>query len=149
MRFVIFASLVLCVSGAAEAKSKLCLADHAVYQMDDAKGFTIKFVNAKEPTAYSQLDAILTTPTRSFAFSFTASNGYSFNYLVPRWKDAAADADFHLFLFDNKMKTLELPQMGKAAPPFLLTPELGTFLWYGEEPREFLPANMWHLQGCG
>ena len=147
MRVAIFAFVIICLSGAAEAKT--CLADHAVYHMDDGKGFTLKFVKAKEPTAYSALDAIVTSPKRKLEFSFTASNGYSFNYLVPRWKDAPADADFHIFIFDSKMKTLDLPQSGKAAPPFLLTPELGSFFWYGQEPREFLPANVWRLQTCG
>jgi hypothetical protein len=146
MRFAIFAFAIICLSGIANAKT--CLADHAIYHMEDAKGFALTFVKAKEPSAYSALDAVVTTPTRKLEFSFTASNGYSFNYLVPKWNGVPEDSSFHIFIFDNKMKTLDLPQTQKSAPPFLLTPELGTFLWYGEEPREFLPANIWRLQPC-
>jgi hypothetical protein len=128
-----------------------CKGLNARYVMDDAKGFELKLQKATEPNAWSDLDAKLTTPTRTIMFNFTASNGYSTTYMVR--KDAPANAEddassFPFHGFDKKLKVTDLPQSATAAPKTVFTPQLGGFLWYGSEPREFLPIAMWRLQDC-
>lgn len=129
-----------------------CSIDKAVYTVKnpDAEGFSLTFRPAVEPNAWSDLQATLTTPSREYKFSLTASNGYSYNYLVPAWKDAPEDADFHLFLFDKDLAVLDLPAKGKPAAHAILTPELGSWLYYGAEgeTRDFLPVGMWTLAKC-
>jgi hypothetical protein len=146
-----FIAAVLLAASAAPALSAECTIDQVTFVQPEAEGFTLTFRPAAEPNAYSNLEATLKTPTREFKFSMTASNGYSFNYLVPSWPDAPDDPSFHIFLYDKNFATLGLPNKGVAVPEAILTPELGSWLWYGgdvDTPREFLPADMWRAEGC-
>ncbi len=150
---LLIAAVVLAVS-AAPALSAECAIDQVTYVQPEAAGYTLSFRPAAEPNAWSNLEATLKTPTREFKYSMTASNGYSFNYLVPSWKDAPEDASYHIFLFDKDFKTLELPNKGVAAPAAILTPEIGVGLYYGDintnsAVQEFLPTDMWRAEGCG
>ena len=141
-------SILLCIFissvGAAQAKS--CPAEKAHYSIAGAKGFALSFKKAKEPNAWSDLIAVLKTPTRLLEYSFTASNGYSNNYLVPLPYDEKDDSTIHFYGFDKNLKITDLPNLGKAAPLQLFIPELGTVLYYGDvDKREFLPTEMWNL----
>lgn len=139
---------------ATPALSAECTVDQVTYIQPDAEGFSLTFRPAAEPNAWSDLEATLKTPSREYKFTLTASNGYSFNYLVPAWKDAPEDADFRIFLFDSEFGTLDLPAKGAPAPVAILTPELGSWLYYGainaDSPqRDYLPVAMWRTEGCG
>lgn len=143
----------LFVASGFPALSAECAIDQVTYIQPEAAGYTLTFRPAAEPNAWSNLEATLKTPTREFKFSMTASNGYSFNYLVPSWKGAPEDTDYHLFLFDKDFKTLELPNKDVTAPAAILTPELGVWLYYGDintsnAAQEYLPTDMWRSGGC-
>ncbi len=135
------------------ALSAECTVDTVTYVQPDAEGFSLTFRPATEPNAWSDLEATLKTPTREFKFSMTASNGYSFNYLVPSWKDAPEDSEFHIHFYDKDFKTLGLPNKSGATPAAILTPELGSWLYYGDinannSSQEYLPADMWRAEKC-
>jgi opacity protein-like surface antigen len=127
-----------------------CAIEKATYTQPNAEGFSLTFRPAAEPNAWSDLEATLKTPTREFKFSMTASNGYSFNYLVPSWKGAPEDTDFHVFLYGQDFASLELPNKGKPAPVAILAPELGAFLYYTEamNVQEYIPPEMWRMTKC-
>jgi hypothetical protein len=150
---LMFPTLILLA--AAPAVAAPCPAAGARYLIEGGEGFELRLERAKEPMAWSDLDVFVTSPTRKLRFSLTASNGYSFNYAVledPATPVAADGEDnrpsFHLFPFDAKMNVLNLPQAKDAAPDFLFMPDLGSHLWYGSEPREFVPIAMWRLKDC-
>ena len=127
-----------------------CPMESATYIQRNAEGFSLVFRPAAEPNAWSDLEATLKTPSKEFKFSLTASNGYSFNYLVPSWQGAPEDSEFHLFLFDADLNTLELPAKGKPAAHAILTPEIGSWLNYGENTGgDYLPVGMWTVGSCG
>lgn len=133
-----------------------CPAAGARYLIEGGDGFELRLETAKEPMAWSDLDVFVKSPTRNLRFSLTASNGYSFNYAVledPATPVAADGEDdrpsFHLFPFDHRMNLLELPQGKSPAPKYIFMPDLGSHLWHGSEPREFVPIGMWRLQPCG
>jgi hypothetical protein len=126
-----------------------CSADLATYAPISKSGFSLRFDKVKEPKAWSELGLTLSTPTRSSAYEFTASNGYETFYLVPLDAKPLAGEDPAIYFFDDTMKTLPLPQTGDAAPAYIFTPTLGGQLWYaGLEPRELLPTEIWKLSGC-
>jgi hypothetical protein len=128
-----------------------CKGLNAAYVMKDAEGFSFKLVKAKEALAWSDLEAVLTTPTRRIEFTFTASNGYSINYMVRKEASVAPDdneSSYPFNSFDVNLNILDLPQSTNAAPVTIFAPELGSMLWYGNEAREYLPIGMWRLKSC-
>jgi hypothetical protein len=145
------AALAIAPWGGAQAAS--CKGLNAVYGLDGEPHFELKLVKPKVHLAWSDLEVTLKTPTRALRFTLTASNGYSFNYLVqeePKLPKSAGDdaGSFHIFFFDKKLKTLELPQAKARAPDYIFAPDVGSALWYGMEPREFMPMAMWRLKTC-
>lgn len=148
---LIFAAAVLSFAALSlPAIAADCTIEKATYTQPNAEGFSLIFRPAAEPNAWSDLEAILKTPTREFKFSMTASNGYAFNYLVPSWKDAPEDTEFHLFLYGQDFATLELPNKGKPAPTAILAPDLGPLLYYSEamKVQEYIPPEMWRMTSC-
>ena len=140
---------VLFFCAAAPALSGECSVDQVTYVQPEAEGFTLSFRPGTEKKGLSDLGATLQTPTQVFKFSLTASNGYSFNYLVPEWTDAPDDTSFRLFTFDSAFNSLEMPFGGAPAPEAILTPELGVWLYYSESGvREYLPPHMWRVKSC-
>lgn len=144
------------LAAAAPAAAATCTGAGAHYTIAGGDGFELILEKAKEPMAWSDLDVFLKTPTRTFRYSLTASNGYSYNYLVqedprlPASEDDGSDAgSYRVFLFSKDMAVLDLPQAAAPAPDFIFIPDLGGALWYGSEPREFLPTAMWRLKDCG
>jgi hypothetical protein len=150
MRFLTLA-VVVAIGSASPTQAKTCTGLNARYEMQGAKGFILTLVKAKQALAWSDLEAELITPTRRFEFTFTASNGYSTDYMVQKdihneGTDEAGNYPFHGF--DKNLTTTKLPQSTTPAPMYVFTPELGGSLWYGPEPREFLPMAMWRLKSC-
>lgn len=146
------ASLALLAPTAANA----CSGNVVHYTMDGAEGFELRLEKAKVPLAWSDFDLFLKTPTRVFRYSLTASNGYSYNYIAQEEPALPAEAveegedhSYRIYLFDAKMNVGDLPQTGNPAPDFIFIPDLGGALYYGSEPREFLPIAMWRLKDCG
>ncbi len=127
-----------------------CTIEKTTYTQPNAEGFSLTFRPASEPNAWSNLEATLKTPTREFKFSMTASNGYSFNYLVPAWKNAPLEANFRLFLYGKDFASLELPSKGTHAPIAILAPDLGPLLYYSEaiQVQEYIPPEMWRIGKC-
>ena len=141
----------LCITVISPANAADCPMEMATYVQREAKGFFLTFRPAKEPNAWSDLEATLKTPSKDFKFTLTASNGYSFNYMVPAWENPPDDVQFHLFLFDRDLNTLDLPAKGKPAAHAILAPELGSWLHYGDNGSgggEYLPVGMWTIGTC-
>lgn len=151
MKLILAAASLALTAHSLPAIAADCTIEKATYTQPNAEGFSLTFRPATEPNAWSDLEATLTTPTREFKFSMTASNGYSFNYLVPTWKGAPEDTDFHLFLYGKDFATLELPNKGKPAPVAILAPDLGPLLYYSEamKVQEYIPPEMWRITKCG
>ena len=133
-----------------------CTGKSAHYTMPGADGFELTLELRPEPLAWSDLDVVLKTPARKYRYSLTASNGYSYNYMAqeepPLDPDATESGDagsFRMYPFDDKLTPLDLPQSAKPAPAYIFVPDLCGALWYGIEPREFLPIDMWRLKDCG
>ncbi len=143
----LFLSLVCAVlAGPALAQ---CPADLATYSMADAEGFSINFSKQKNPKAWSNIQATLNTPTRHFDFEFTASNGYSQNYMVILTKGIKIETELPIMFLDKDLKALNLPQSGEGAPQYLIASELGAWLYYaGFKTREYVPSGVWKLSGC-
>lgn len=126
-----------------------CPGELAVYKMPEAKGFSIRFSKQKHPKAWSNIQATLTTPTREFDFEFTASNGYSLNYMVILTKGIKIDQDLPILLLDKNLKALGLPEVGQTAPEYLIASALGPWLYYaGFEHQEYIPSGVWKLTSC-
>jgi hypothetical protein len=126
-----------------------CPADLAIYSMAEADGFSINFSKQKHPKAWSNVQATLVTPTRHFDFEFTASNGYSINYMVILTKGIKIKQDLPIMFLDKDLKDLGLPEAGKAAPQYLIAAELGPWLYYaGFKHQEYIPAGVWRISGC-
>lgn len=140
---------------ATPALAATCTGSNARYAMAGADGFSLTLTPRAEPLAWSDLDVVVKTPTRQFRFSLTASNGYSYNYAVqedpapPAESDDSRDDSQRIHFFNAKLDVLDLPQGKAPAPEMIFLPDFGGALWYGAEPREFLPIGMWRLSGCG
>jgi hypothetical protein len=52
----------------------------------------------------------------------------------------AADTDFRF--------SLAVPQSGKAAPTYVLLPDLPEIMWYSADPREGVPLDFFKLLAC-
>ena len=126
-----------------------CPAELAIYKHNESKDFSITFSKQKDPKAWSNLQATMKTPSRHFDFEFTASNGYSINYMVILTKGIKIEQDLPVLFLDHKLKSLDLPQAGNPAPEFIIASELGPWLYYaGFKKQEFIPTGIWKLGGC-
>lgn len=150
MKQLFAAASLLLIGMTSFARAAECAIDKATYIQANAQGFTLTFRPTKEPNAWSDLEATVKTPTQEFKFSMTASNGYSFNYLVPSWQGAPEDSNFHLFLFGKDFVPLDLPNKGSPAPEAILAPDVGPMIYYTEamKVQEFLPPEVWRIGKC-
>lgn len=152
---LMFAALAIAgVALPASGHAADCTGKSAHYTMPGADGFELTLELRPEPLAWSDLDVVLKTPARTFRFSLTASNGYSYNYAVQEEPALPADegtdgedGSQRIFFFTKDLSLLELPQGKSPAPDLIFLPDLGGELWYSE-PREFLPIGVWRLKGC-
>ena len=151
------------------AEAAPCHTEKATYKpVTNDNGARLHFTAAKQPDAWSNLNLVLTSKRtgKTYRFRFTASNGYSSNYLIPMPDEAAkpaddkksddeiASRDITAFFFAANMKSLAIPGASTAAPKYILLPRLGAALWYGSmndkdiPNREFIPNEMWVLSNC-
>ncbi len=134
-----------------------CPAERAVYELvDEDSRFEIGFQRSHNYASIaSDLYMYLTTPQRTYWFTFSVSNGYSGITLIPvtdpTRSDAVPDGPRELIalgsdnpvdldtlrslrfyaLDDDFTFWFEPPNEGEPAPAFVMVPEIGLSLWYG------------------
>jgi hypothetical protein len=134
-----------------------CPAERAVYELLDGEDrFEIGFQRSHNYASIaSDLYLYLTTPQRTYWFTFSVSNGYSGMTLIPvtgpTRSDAAPDGPRELlalgsddpqdldvlrslrfYALDEDMTFwFEPPNEGEPAPAYVMVPEIGLSLWYG------------------
>lgn len=149
-------ALPLGLAGQARA-ADTCPAERAVYELVDEEGrFEIGFQRSHNYASIaSDLYMYLTTPQRTYWFTFSVSNGYSGITLIPvtdpTRADAVPDGPRELIALgsDNPvdldtLRSLRFyaldddftfwfapPNEGEPAPAFIMVPEMGLSLWYG------------------
>jgi len=154
------ASLLLVATAvAAPAVAADCPAERAVYGLETEDGpLELGFIPARSmATIASDLYLYLTTPQRTYWFTFSVSNGYSGMTLWPVSdpRSAAAEPDGPRQLLDlyaegedsaerqevaNSLRFYALdedltfwfvpPNAGEPAPHYVMMPEIGLTLWY-------------------
>jgi hypothetical protein len=134
-----------------------CPALQAQYRMaDDPDGAIaqLALVPAKDPSAYSDLDLVLTAPDLAAPerMALTASNGYGATYAIPLGPlmtgdslplEVFADVDGRLSPFPGT-----LPQADSAAPDAIFVTGLGQIMYYATSvtpAQVFIPSGMWYL----
>ncbi|GHA30085.1 hypothetical protein GCM10007989_27200 [Devosia pacifica] len=134
-----------------------CPAERAVYELvEDDSRYEIGFQRARNYASIaSDLYLYLTTPQRTYWFTFSVSNGYSGMTLIPvtdpNRTDARSDGPQELVALDSDdaedldvLRSLrfyaldddftfwfEPPNEGEPAPAYVMVPEIGLTLWYG------------------
>jgi len=152
---------LICVSAlpvAAWGQAVDCPMERAVYTIPGHDGHEFGFPLADHPALQTALAPTLRSHEsgNTYRFDYSASMGYSLQYLVPVAQpplidDAAAGSSLGLFFFDEALNSVSLAPEGEQAPAYLFVPELGRFLWYDvalPEGREALPTEIWHLSDC-
>ena len=141
---VILSGLVFVTPGSAS-----CPSERAIYHQSGNGGNSLTFSKQKHPKSWSNIEADLVMAGKNFAFEFTESNGYPMKYMVSLDKRWINSRDVSILFFDKNLSVLELPQSGKPAPQYIVTPELG--LWIeslGLRSSMYLPPGMWKISGC-
>jgi hypothetical protein len=136
-----------------------CPAERAIYELvDDEDRFEIGFRAARNSASIaSDLYLYLTTPLRTYWFTFSVSNGYSGMTLIPVTDPTRADAmpngprelislgsddaqdldvlrSLRFYALDEDLTFwFEPPNMGEPAPAYVMVPEIGLSLWYGAD----------------
>ena len=144
-----FLGAIVILIGLTSASFASCPAERAIYHQNGKNGISLTFSKQKDPKSWSNIQADLAIVGRNFAFEFTESNGYPMKYMVSLDKKWIDKHDISVSFFDEKLTVLELPQVGKPAPQYIVTPELG--LWIeslGFRSRMYLPPGMWKISGC-
>ena len=134
-----------------------CPAERAVYELLDGEDrFEIGFQRSHNYASIaSDLYMYLTTPQRTYWFTFSVSNGYSGMTLIPVTDPTRADAapdgprellalgsddpqdldvlrSLRFYALDEDMTFwFEPPNEGEPAPAYVMVPEIGLSLWYG------------------
>ncbi len=147
-----FWAVIAALGLAAPAQAAACTAERARYVMDGDANHRLEFSTAKARNAWSALVVTLSAKTGDRRFAFTASNGYSFNYLVPEdpTDKAADEASLRIFFFGQRLEPLDIPTAGDTPPAYIFAPDLGPLLWYGPQGggSDYLPIGMWRFAGC-
>jgi hypothetical protein len=134
-----------------------CAAVNAHYRLaDDPDGAVaqLTLMPATEPSAYSDLDLVLTVrdlpePER---LALTASNGYGATYAIPLGPMITGDS-LSIEVFADVSGKLSpypgtLPQTDTPAPDAIFVTDLGQRLFYATAvtPIQFyIPSGMWYL----
>ncbi len=174
MRLLILAAqmaFLLAVSACAAqtaTPSISCPAEQAIYRLRDEPGAALRIFKPPHPqNAYSDLAVIVDFEGERYWFAFSASMGYSRNYVgrtadmieAARRADNGEDANdpppqapefegSEISFFDaNYNVTERLPQLGAAAPAHIYASGIGSAIWYSI-PRRQLPIQMWDLAEC-
>lgn len=168
MRTVLLAAaLVLAGCSAKAPKSITCPAETSVYKLRGQPGAELRLLKAPHPlNAYTDLAARVTVGGGTYWFTFTSSNGYSRDYMIPTTNpfeeakdedtaeaetegDKGGDADLSEFnAFDAAYNLIEgSPHSGQPAPAHILASGVGSAIWYST-PRRELNRSVWDLSAC-
>lgn len=149
-------AVLLGLAGPAPAADE-CPAERAIYELLDGEDrFEIGFQRSHNYASIaSDLYMYLTTPQRTYWFTFSVSNGYSGMTLIPVTDPTRADAapdgprellalgsddpqdldvlrSLRFYALDEDMTFwFEPPNEGEPAPAYVMVPETGLSLWYG------------------
>lgn len=149
-------AVLLGLAGPALAADE-CPAERAIYDLLDGEDrFEIGFQRSHNYASIaSDLYMYLTTPQRTYWFTFSVSNGYSGMTLIPVTDPTRADAapdgprellalgsddpqdldvlrSLRFYALDEDMTFwFEPPNEGEPAPAYVMVPEMGLSLWYG------------------
>lgn len=133
-----------------------CPAERAIYELvDEESRFEIGFRAAHNYASIaSDLYLYLTTPQRTYWFTFSVSNGYSGTTLIPVTDPTRADAvpdgprelitlgsddpqdldvlrSLRFYALDADLTFwFDPPNAGEPAPAYVMVPEIGLSLWY-------------------
>jgi hypothetical protein len=139
----------LCFVFASQSSQAACMAEKAVYTNLEDQEFTLSFSKQENPKSWSNIQTTLKTPLHKYDFEFTASNGYSMQYMVLLTKGVKQDEDIVVDFFDANIKSLLLPNAGEAAPEYVFSSKLGLWLNYANaKDQEYLPRGMFKLSQC-
>lgn len=139
---------------AAGADEAACPAERAVYTLNSDPAFTAGFVPSKHfASMASNLYFRVTSPQRSYWFTFDVSNGYGGIALGPVGDpyiaaegdpdngpasivpDEASQGQLRVYPMRRDLTVLYNPPLsGEPAPDAIFAPELGNILWYS--PRD-------------
>ncbi|MEJ0058605.1 MAG: hypothetical protein WDM79_02980 [Terricaulis sp.] len=169
MRFWIIAAALAAAGCAAQSapRTLTCAAERAVYLNRAEPGARLRvFKPPHAQSAASDLAAIVDFEGERYWFAFTASQGYSRNYIgrtgdmieAARREDSGEDADdehrepefdgSEISFFDASYGVIEtLPQTGAPAPAHIYASGIGSAIWYSI-PRRSIPIAMWDLAEC-
>lgn len=149
-------AVLLGLAGPAPAADE-CPTERAIYELLDGEDrFEIGFQRSHNYASIaSDLYMYLTTPQRTYWFTFSVSNGYSGMTLIPVTDPTRADAapdgprellalgsddpqdldvlrSLRFYALDEDMTFwFEPPNEGEPAPAYVMVPEIGLSLWYG------------------
>ena len=151
--------ILLLTTTSLAAAPDTCAIEKSVYRLKTTPdAATLRFPKAAKPNAWSLLGAELVSAGtgRTYTFSYTASNGYSTEYLERESpKPARKDEPGHpIYFFTADLTAVRLPQPGEPAPRYLFLPDLGKRLYYGsptadpKAKREDLATELWILTEC-
>jgi hypothetical protein len=144
---IIFGALLLSLS--ALPSFAACNSEFAEYRSLEDKSFILSFTKQKNPKAWSNIQATLKTPKQKLDFEFTASNGYSMQYLVLLNEGIKDPEDNIVEFLNRKFRVQLLPQAGDAAPEYIFAPKLGLWLNYAEaKHQEYLPRGLFKFDHC-
>lgn len=150
-----------------------CTLGAATYRPVDGGDATIRFV-PQEHSAYTDYAMQLAFPAtgKSYAFSFTFSNGYSRQYALLELPEEAANGEpaegeemdpeaeemeapdlpsSPILFFDKTLARVEETSIAGPAPAYLILPDLGVNLWYGapDGDRDNIPPEGLWRAACG
>jgi hypothetical protein len=134
-----------------------CPATGATYRLaDDPTGTVaqLTLMPAREPSAYSDLDLVLTAPglPAPERMALTASNGYGATYAVPLGPAMTGDS-LSIEVFADVAGKLSpypgtLPQADTPPPDAIFVTDLGQIMYYATAvtpAQVYIPSGMWYL----
>lgn len=169
-------ALALGVVAQANAAEPPCPAERAIYTLKSQPAFTAGFIPAEHYASMaSDLYFRVTSPQRTYWFTFSISNGYGGISLGPVGDPyVAADGDpnngpvdldagelnypyMRIYPMTEDWAVLDMPpSKGDQAPDVMFAPELGTVLWYAAAAistdktamRDPMNRGVFQLSGC-
>lgn len=157
VRNMLVGALLSVAAPAGSVLAQECAVENGVYKMGAADDAMLVMKPLSEPTLHSDLGIEIEIEGHDgpFAFSLTASNGYSNVYAIAD-DETLSDAGLMVFFFQRQGDRLvayegEIPSSGMAAPEAIFLPELGSTLWYatnGSDDPVLIETGIWYLDDC-
>ncbi|NJM29010.1 MAG: hypothetical protein HC855_01710 [Rhizobiales bacterium] len=142
-------SAVFSINCVGNSNAATCKMDKAIYEIRGAAEFRLTLSKSTKPESLSNIAITVTTPFRSYDFFITYSNGYVRSFLSPEWPDAPDNATMLLLAFNEDLSAAYTDfKIGEPAPPLLLVPDLGPFIYYDSNHGSSVPDGFWRLQPC-